>query len=88
MNDTRKVTDGLRHACLATLGFLNGQSILTKDQLQELLVDAVKATELAGPKCEVHCPDCGPVVVVADVTDHGEPISGPCPLCGDQLYFA
>lgn len=34
---------GLRHGCLAALGFLAGVSILTKEQLQKTLVDAVKA---------------------------------------------
>ncbi len=34
----------MRHACLAALGFLSGVSILTKEQLQKTLVDAVKAS--------------------------------------------
>lgn len=32
----------LRHAGLAAVGFLGGQSILTKEQLQKTLADAVK----------------------------------------------
>jgi ribosomal protein S27AE len=34
------------------------------------------------------CPDCGPVVVVADVWESGKPVSGECPECGERLYFA
>ncbi len=45
MHDARtKHLDGLRHACLAALGFLGGVSILTKEQLQKTLADAVKAS--------------------------------------------
>lgn len=36
----------------------------------------------------VACPDCGPVDLVADVFDGDTPVSGPCPGCGDRLYFA
>ena len=36
------IADELKHACLATLGFLGGVSILTKEQLQKTLVDALK----------------------------------------------
>jgi hypothetical protein len=32
----------LLHACLATLGFLGGVSILSKEQLQTLLADTLK----------------------------------------------
>lgn len=35
----------------------------------------------------VVCPDCGPVTIGGDVLDHGKPISGVCPKCGDRLYF-
>lgn len=34
----------LRHGCLAALGFLGGMSILSKEQLKKVLVDAVKAS--------------------------------------------
>jgi len=32
----------LKHACLAALGFLGGVSILSKEQLQQLLADTLK----------------------------------------------
>jgi hypothetical protein len=38
------VVVALRHGCLASLGFLGGVSILSKEQLQKVLVDAVKAS--------------------------------------------
>ncbi len=38
----RKELDDLRHAVLATIGWLNGQSILTRQQVQELLVESVR----------------------------------------------
>lgn len=38
----RKEKKSCRHACLAAIGFLAGSSILTKEQLQKLLVDTVK----------------------------------------------
>ncbi len=34
----------LRHGCLAALGFLGGVSILSKEQLQKVLANAVKAS--------------------------------------------
>jgi hypothetical protein len=34
----------LRHGCLAALGFLGGVSILSKEQLEKVLVDAVKGS--------------------------------------------
>jgi len=34
----------LRHGCLAALGYLGGVSILSKEQLQKVLADAVKAS--------------------------------------------
>lgn len=49
---------------------------------------AAKEGERAmGLAVDVNCPDCGSVNVKADVWEHGKPISGECPKCGERLYF-
>ncbi len=34
------------------------------------------------------CPECGLVNVMPSIFASGVPISGPCPVCEYQLYFA
>lgn len=47
-----KEVKALRHACLAALGFFGGVSVLTKEQLEKTLADAVREYATNGKKAD------------------------------------